>query len=428
MPSFSYKGIDAGGKPVAGVLDAGDRRGALRRLAAMQVQPLSIEAQHDATAAAVETFTASHDYFQQKEPATVEAKPRRSLLPKSRRGVALSFLQNVLMLLQSGLPLGDSLRLLHARLSDLVQRELAGELWKRISEGRNLAGSMGDFPQYFSDSHVQLVAAGEASGNLVPVMARIVAYLKEVQELQKKLSSSLAYPIFVIFVALAIVVFFLTFLLPRVRGMIETLGGQMALIPRLLIGGSEFMITFGPFLAGGVILALVGLSRWRKTQKGRAATDAWMLRLPVAGTIYLYNNVFRTSSLLGTLLDSGVNTTEALRLVERTVDNVVLRAKFANARRMIQEGVSMSSAFRRVNYMPALAMDMLTVGENTGNISSSLRNINEIYRGELTKKLNQLTTAISTIALFIAFGLVTVIALSIVMSVLDISNSLSTRR
>lgn len=427
MPTFTYKGIDASGKSVTGVLDAGDRKGALRRLAAMQVQPLNIEAKHDEAAASAETFTASHDYFQHKEAATTNAKPRRSFFPKSKRGVALGFLQNVLMLLQSGLPLGDSLRLLHARLGDPVQRDLSGELWRRISEGRNLASAMADFPEYFTDSHSQLVAAGEASGNLVPVMDRIVSYLKEMQEIQKRLSASLAYPIFVIFVALGIVVFFLTFLLPRVRGMIETLGGQMALVPRLLIASADFMIAFGPFIAAAVIIASVALSRWRKTDKGRAATDAWLLRIPFISDIYLFNNVFRTTSLLGTLLESGVNTTEALRLVERTVPNTVLRHKFTNARRMIQEGVSMSNAFRRVHYMPDLAMDMLTVGENTGNITSSLRNINEIYRNELSKKLGRMTTAISTIALFCAFALVTIIALSIVMSVLDISNSLTAR-
>ncbi len=429
MPTFSYKGIDSAGKAVSGVLDAGDRKGALRRLASLQVQPLSIEAKHDAAAAAADTFTASHDYFQQKDGTATEApKPRRSLLPKSKRGMALQFLQNVLMLVQSGLPLGDSLRLLHARLSDPAQKELAGELWRRISEGRNLANSMGDFPQYFSDSHVQLVAAGEASGNLAPVLARIVSYLKEMRELQKKLTSSLAYPISVVFMALGIAVFFMTFLLPKVEGMLKTLGGKMGLIPRMLVGSAHFFETFGPFIAIGLIVGLISFAHWRKTGKGRALSDAWLLRTPAIGTIYLYNNIFRTTSLLGTLLESGVNTTEALKLVERTVPNTVLRAKFASARRMIQEGMSMSNAFRRVNYMPDLAMDMLTVGENTGSIASSLRNINEIYRDELTRLLGRLTGAITTLALFCAFSLVTLIALSIVMSVLDISQSLNIRR
>ncbi len=426
MPSFSYKGIDSSGATVTGTLEASDRRSALKRLSVQKIQPLSVEAQSDRGSRDVLAET-HHDFFQQKAAAgeEQEKKSRRRLIPKSKRGVSLDFLQNLLMLLQSGLPLGDALRLLHARLSDPQQKEIAGELWKRISEGRTLASAMGDFPQFFSESNSHLISAGEASGNLVPVLDRIVAYLNEMRQLQRQLLGSLAYPAFVVIMAFGVVVFFLMFLLPRVRSMLETLGGEMQLVATLLIGGSDALVRFGPFIALGLLLAVIGISRWRKNERGRILTDRWLLKLPVVGNIYLYNNIFRVSSLLSTLLQSGVNTTEALRLVERTVGNTLLRAKFAAARKMIQEGVSMSTAFRRVDYMPDLAMDILTVGENTGSITNSLININNIYRDELSRRLNILTTSISTAALFFAFSLVGLIALSIVFSVMEISKSLT---
>jgi type II secretory pathway component PulF len=425
MPLFTYTGLSASGQRVSGEMDAADRKSLVRRLNAESIRPLQIRSAGDSpgTPAVVENA----DYFQRE--AKEEKTSKRSfprLIPKSKSRLSLGFLQNLLVLLRSGMPLGDTLRLLSIRLSDPTQKELATDLWKSLSEGRTLAGAMSRKTDLFDESTVHLVEAGEASGNLAPILERIVAYMEEASELRRNMASNLAYPAFISFVAFGVVTFFLLFLLPRIQNMLETLGGELQFFAKLLIGGSEFLVTGGPVIAGLVFVAILAVQRWRKTTKGRQLTDAWVLRVPIIGNIFLYSSIFQTSSLMATLLDSGVNTTETLRLVERTIGNTRLRAKFAAARRQIQEGVSMASAIKRVNYMPDLAMDILTVGENTGNIAGSLRDINRIYRRELTTRLNFLTTAVSTGALLFAFSLVAIIALSIVLSVFQISSSLTT--
>jgi type II secretory pathway component PulF len=430
MPTFSYRAVGKDGKNVSGSLEASDRKTAMRQLAQQGLQPLSIETKQDAAAAAQEAFEGSHDFFGQKPEADAEASKGKKKwfgFSKSDSSIALSFLQNLLMLLQSGMTLGDSLRLLHNRVGDPRQKELAGALWKRISEGRTLAASMAEFPQYFKESHGQLIAAGEASGKLPVVLERIVAYLEESRDLRKKLVSGLSYPLFIVAFALVIVVFFLTFLLPRVRNMIETMGGHMQLFARLLIWSAQLMVYVGPFVLVGAVIAVVYIVNWRKSEKGRFVTDGWLLRMPFFGPIYMHNHILQTTSLLSTLLDSGVNTPEALKLVEHTVSNSILRANYGTIRRMIKEGSSLSNAFRRVRVMPDLDVDILTVGENTGNISSSLKRIYEIHRSEMSRSMNVVTVVLSTGALLIAFSMVAMIALSIVMSVLDISHSMMLR-
>ena len=430
MPTFSYRAVGKDGKSVSGSLEASDRKGVMRALAQQGLQPLSIETKQDAAAAAQEAFDGSHDFFGQKPEAEAEAaKGKRKLFnfSKSDGTIALSFLQNLLMLLQSGMTLGDSLRLLHNRVGDPKQKELAGALWKRISEGRTLSAAMGEFPQYFKESHAQLIAAGEASGKLPVVLERIVAYLEESRDLKKKLISGLSYPLFIVAFALVIVVFFLTFLLPRVRSMIETMGGHMQLFARLLIWSAQLMVYVGPFVLVGAVIAVVYVVNWRKSERGRFVTDGWWLRMPFFGQIYMHSHILQTTSLLSTLLDSGVNTPEALKLVEHTVSNSILRVNYGSIRRMIKEGSSLSNAFRRVRVMPDLDVDVLTVGENTGNISSSLKRIYEIHRSELSRSMNVVTVVLSTGALFVAFSMVAMIALSIVMSVLDISHSMMLR-
>jgi len=426
MPTFTYKGLDQAGKNVSGTLDAADRKGAIRSLAASGVRPTSIDTHQDAASAAQDTFEDSHDFFGQKKASTpTKGNFKLSRSKKPRATIALSFLQNLLMLLQSGMPMGDSLRLLHSRVGDDQQKELAGALWKRISEGRTLSSSMQEFPRFFNDSHVQLVAAGEASGKLPAVLERIVSYLEESAEMRRKLTAGIAYPLFIVVFALIIVVFFLVFLLPIVRRMLESLGGEMQFFAKMLVWFGETTVMVGPWILAAGAIGAVMLSNWRKTKTGRSTTDRWMLRMPVFSPIYQHQHILQTTSLLATLLDSGVNSPEALKLVERTVQNTILRGAYVAIRRMIQEGASLSAAFRKLRIMPDIDVDILAVGENTGNISSSLKRIYEIHRTAMSKSMSILTIVLSSSALIVAFSIVAMIALSIVMSVLDISHSMT---
>jgi type II secretory pathway component PulF len=303
-------------------------------------------------------------------------------------------------------------------------RELCSEVWKFLSEGRTLASALHAHPRLFNESTVHLVEAGEASGNLAPVLQRIVQYLEESRAVRNRMIQNLLYPVFILAFAIVVVIVLLVFLLPKIRQMLDQLGGDLPLITRFLIEGSEFLLRFGPIflLVTGVVILFI--RQWRKTEPGRIRTDEWLLGFPLLGQIYLYGSIFSTTNLMATLLGSGVNTTETLRLVERTIPNRILKAKFRNARRQIQEGVSMVTAIQSVHYMPDIAMDILTVGESTGNLVKSLEDINGIYRGELTKKLNMLTTATVSIALVSAIILVAVIALSVIYSILSVSQSI----
>lgn len=423
MALFDYKGLDKEGRLQRGEVDAVDRRQAVVKLAAEGIKAVALNPRDQEAvdgAANLDLFSRGKDSGRTADPGGFPAK-------KAKASHALGFLKKLHVLLAAGLPLGDAVRLLGARVTDPALKSLSHEIWKKLSEGRTLASSLRDYPQVFNESLSYLVEAGEASGNLVPILERIVAYLEEADEMKRKLVAGLAYPAFIVTLALGVVAFFLLFLLPRIRLMLETLGGEMQWLARVLIGGSDMLMRFGPLALGAVVLVYLAVRQWRRTESGRQSTDLFFLRLPAIGQILLYSVIFQSTNLLATLLSSGINTSEALRLVERTILNRPLRAKFAAARRQIQEGVSMATAIQRVHFMPDMAMDILTVGENTGNISRSLRDINRIYQRELGDKLTFLTRLISSVALFAAFTLVAVIALSIVLSVFQVSSALSTR-
>ncbi|MGA1205534.1 MAG: type II secretion system F family protein [Opitutales bacterium] len=417
MPRFTYKALDNTGKQVSGEVESTDRKRLLQQLAQKGLKPVSIEflGEQVSTDDEVEQL----DFFKKGS-----GKKRFFSIKRSRSAIALEFLKRLNVLLSSGMSIGDGVSLLSRRISDPQLAGLCESIWRRLSEGQSLAAAMRAEGQLFSSSTIHVVEAGEWSGNLQVVLKRVVDYLEEARDVRKRLLRSLSYPAFVLSTALVVIIILLTFLLPKIEEMLDQLGGELPLITKLLIGGSNATITFGPYLLAALVLAVFSIRQWRRSPAGQFKTDLWLLKLPVIGRIYLYSNIYGTTNLMSTLLGSGVNTTETLRLVERTINNTILRGKFAAARKQIQEGVSMAMAIQRVHYMPDVAMDILTVGENTGNIVNSLDDINTIYREELTKSLNTLTVTTVALALGGAITLVAVIAVSVVFSVLSVGQSL----
>ena len=418
---FSYKAIDASGQSVSGSIEAADRRQALNRLTKQRLRPVSIALRdHDEIDSGQDETV---DFYTWEKVRIRTGKPASVGMFQSSSALALSFFKKLLELLSSGLPLGDAIKLMSARLNDPVLKGLANTLWKKLSEGRTLATAMADHPKVFNHSMIHLVEAGEESGNLVPIIRRIVEHMEDAARLRSKILSSLAYPIFICIVAFFVVVFLIFFLLPKIRMMLDTVGGEMSFFAKVLIGGSDLLLQYGPFMVIGIGILVFSLTQWRKKAQGRDITDFWLLHTPLLNRVVLYNEVFQISSLMATLMSSGVNTTETLRLVERTIKNTQIRQKFTHCRQQIQEGVSIALSFSRTHLFPNLAIDILAVGENTGNIVHSLEEITRIYQNEISRILRFMTTLVTTGALFMAFGVVVFIALAVILSLLGMSSS-----
>ncbi len=425
MPSFTYRAIKGSGESISGTLEADDRRQVLRKLQSMQARPISISEQKMTGASKTAKQASS------AEEGNIEAgsasRGFRIPLPsfKSKDTIGLNFLKRLLDLHSSGMPLGDSVRLLQMRLSDPQLRSLAHDLWKELSEGRPLAEGMRTLPEYFDDSITHVIEAGEATGSLVPILERIVDHLEEKQSIRAQVMGGLAYPMFLVTAATGVALFLVFYLLPRIRGMLDALGGDINWSMAILINGSAFLLNFGPILLACLVLGLIGFTQWRKTAKGRIVTDKWIIRIPLLGRIFYFSDLFQLSSLIGTLTGSGVNMTETLRLTEKTIRNQHLRGQFRTARIQVNEGASVSQALKINKLMPELSIDILSVGENTGNIVNSLNEIGKSFRKELDLRLKVLITTVTSGALVCAFLLVALVAYGMVSSVFQVSRTLS---
>ncbi|MDA7699555.1 type II secretion system F family protein [Opitutales bacterium] len=418
MREFKYVAITQRGKSSSGVISAKNTKEAKEKLVKDGLRPLKISSagKHKKSS----SKSASNDSSGEKQKSVSIAKGSQ----KGER-LGLEFLKRLHELHGSGMPIAESVKLLNLRLSDPYQKEIAASLWKELAEGRTLSRAMRLLPQYFSESSTFVVEAGEATGNLAPILAKIILHLEEKRDIRSKVLSSMTYPIFVGVVAFGVVLFFLFFLLPQIQEMLDSLGGELNMMAKILINGSNLVLTIGPFVVVAMLVGGGALYRWSKTEKGGVVFDQNLLRVPLFGEIIYLSELFQLSSLLATLIWSGIGLTENLRLCEKTIRNRFLRNQFRSARALVNEGRSLPDSLRKFRFMPLMQLDVIEVGEKTGNLGNSMEDTSRSFKDQLTKKIKTMTTLVSGAALGFAFSLVALVAISIVTSIFQVSKSIS---
>ena len=431
MPTFTYNALTAAGKRTKGSIEASDRKAAQRKLIAKKLKPLAIkDSGGKASGSGSSAGNADLDAVSEtpSSKSALDLKKIVSFGDRRKKGtvkMGTNFLKRLLELHKSGMPIGDCVRLLNQRLSDEALKEVASQLWRELSEGRPLNEALSQRPDLFPQVVVRMVEAGEATGKLAPILENVVEYLEERAAIRSKVLGGLAYPCFIVSMAVGVAVFLIVFLLPRIQKMLTNLGSEPNFFMKVLLGGSHLAMTAGPFLAIGAVVGIIALMQWRRTETGRQFTDTWILRIPLIGPIIRASVFFQLSSLLGTLVQSGINMTETLRLSERTLENRAISGRFRTVRTEVNEGAGISAALRRNSVFNALSLDILAIGENTGNLVHGLVEVNKSYRRELDSALKLMTTLITSGAMAAAFTVVAFVALGMVTSILQVSSSIS---
>ncbi len=417
MPRFAYTARDRAGKSVSADLEAPSRKDALRLLTARGLQASAVTELASGPAG-------KKGGAKVAKPSAAEARiARRAAAVVPGKAECLAFLESLYDLMTSGLSAGEAVRLLSVRIKEPRMRSLCAGLWERISEGAPLSRAMAEFPQVFDLSITNLIQAGEATGSLNETVQRLITHLTEQRELRRQLLTALAYPAFMVVVAGGVILFFLFFLLPRLQSLLTSLGGKMPTSTKLLIGLSEFAIHYGVFVIIAAVLGAISFWRWRVSTAGRTATDAWMLKLPLIGPFVMSQTVLAFAQTLSVLLENGITAAEALRMTEKQIGNLVHRAAFNTATARVLEGEALSVALTRTGCFPDLVLDRLAIGENTGNIVPSLKQVATAYQKLISNQLSMFTKVIASGVLMAVFTFVGFIAFAIVSAVFQVSAS-----
>lgn len=395
--------MNASRKAVSGSIDASDRKSAITTLRAQGINATSL------VEGAADTHKKSTFSFS---------------LGTSKSKIALNFLQKFLQLHAGGLAIGDAIRIMRMRLKNPQEKLLAETIHKEVCEGKTIAAAMRGFSNIFNENTICTIEAGEKTGNLVPVIRNLIEFLETQEAIKKKFIAGMAYPATVCTIGFVVMLIFLLFVMPRLQKMLSSLGGELPTIAQLLVKTSTFALHYWWMIIGSVVLLVIVFFAYRSTKKGKYNIDKWSTKIPILGMVVKENFYCQTANLLATLLGSGINTTESMTLAEKASDNAYFRERFIDSKKMVLDGIAMTQAFEKNAIFPDLGLDLLSVGENTGDLASSFREVSKIYHTALLEHLNMLMTAVTALAMGVAFAMVTVLAISVITSVLKMTSSM----
>jgi type IV pilus assembly protein PilC len=313
----------------------------------------------------------------------------------------LVFNQELLALIKAGLPVLRVWDLLIDRTQRAPFREALKAVRQDIRGGASASEALAKHSTYFSDLYLATIRAGEQSGNLSEVLQRYIAYLKLMIALRQKVTKALAYPAFLVVVGIAVVGFLLSYVMPTFTSVYGESSAKLPTPTRVLMAainiGESLLVPLGIVLAVATIMSRT----WYQTSSGRLSVDRQVLRLPLLGVILVQYHTIQLTRTLATVLAGGTPLVEALEIARGAVSNRFVSRGLVSAVNEIREGSTLAAAIERPQILPKLAIEMLSVGEETGSLEPMLRDVAEFYEGDLDVRLSQLTTWIEPVLLLV---------------------------
>lgn len=319
-------------------------------------------------------------------------------------GTFLVFNQELLALVKSGLPVLRVWDLLIERARHAGFQRALRAVREDIRGGASASDAMAKHPAYFPALYIATIRAGEQSGNLPEVLQRYVAYLKLMIGLRQKIVKALSYPVFLVVIGIGVIAFLLAYVMPTFVSVYGESARSLPWATQLLLNVVQYAeLQLLPGAAVVVGLAF-GLRAYYATEAGHLAVDRLLLHLPLLGQVAVEHNTVQLTRTLGTVLASGTPLVDALQVARGAISNRWISMGLAGAVTEIREGSTLAAALDRPGTLPKLAIEMLSVGEETGSLEAMLRDVGEFYEADLETRLTQLTTWIEP-ALLLIMGL-----------------------
>ena len=423
MPQFSYKARRRSGEVVTGVLDVADRGAALTQIERSGLFPVAIEAAKGAGASSQGERTPGRKVNLDFLPPALRDYLTRQRKPKLRE--LATFTNQLANLIKSGMPLTSALHSMSHLETKGIPAEVSRQLKQDVMEGKGLSEAMARQPVIFSSLYVNMIRSGEQSGSLVDVLRRMATHFERFAEVQSKFNSALIYPSFVCLLGIGIMIFFMTFMLPRFMTIFDGFNVKLPASTLLLIGMSHFMTQWW-WVMGLIVMGIgIVINRFMSSEHGKVTIDEWKLRLPIAGKAirtYLFGQFART---LSTLLQNGVPVLTALEITSQVIPNRVLRAAIIKTREEVTDGKTIAQPLARSKLFPQLMVDLIKIGEETGDVPGALANLADAYEDELNSTLRVMTNMIEPIIICIMALGVGFLLLSVLQALFSLTSSVN---
>ena len=402
MPVFAYRGLASNGRSVAGVVDADSVRTARGKLRDRGIFPTDLAEEEAAVKRRLSDYLPS---FGRRIPPS-----ELSLLTRQLSS-----------LLGAGVQLVDALAALADQSARPLTKRLLSQIRERVREGTSLGDALAGHPETFSDLYIGMVRAGEAAGALETVLNRVADFSESQAEFKAKVTHALTYPIIMVCVGGAIMFFLMGYVVPQVATIFQQNNAALPLPTVILITISNFISGYWMFLLLLIAGTIAGIVYALSTRSGRRFYDTWLLRMPYVGGTVTRVLCARFSRTLATMLQSGVQLLPALASVKHVVTNVLLADAVEESRTSIREGHGMTHPLAQSGLFPPLLVEMIRVGERTGEVESMLERVADTYEREVERSLNQLTTLLEPLMTLAMAGIILFMMLAILLPIFQLN-------
>jgi type II secretory pathway component PulF len=384
------------------MLEGADRSAALVQIERLGLFPVAVDAAKGAAiaaAAAAERPTRGKTDWRALLPPTLRAAMSQKRKPKLQE--LATFTQQLANLLSSGMPLTVALNSMTHLESKGISADVSKELKQDVMEGRSLSDAMAKQPRIFSDLYVNMVRAGESSGALVEVLRRMADHFERFAQVQSKFSSALVYPAFVSAVGICIMFFFMTYMLPKFMSIFEDMKVPLPMMTQILVSISHLFADYWWLMVAIVIAVVILFKRFQATAEGRRKIDHWRMNAPVVGKVIKLNLFGQFARTLSTLLENGVPVLTALKITEQIIPNSIVKEAIAKTREEVTDGKTIAQPLARSKIFPQLMVDLVKIGEDTGDVPGALKNVADTYENELGIALRLMTNMIEPVMIIV---------------------------
>jgi len=406
MAVFVYQAVNRGGQRISGQLEAQSRADAFRKLDRERLQPIFLTQEGLPDSAKFRST-------EKAEPTL----PTRDI--RLSRGQIILFTEEMSDLLDAGLQLEPALRVMEARKELSGIKAVASALRQQVREGSSLSSALRIVSPSFGDLYCNLVSAGEISGSLPQLLKRQATFLVTIDDLQKKVISALIYPSLIFFLGVGLIFLFMAYLVPQLTQLFQKTGKDLPILTRLLVQMSDFFSHYWWAIILVIVGIVVGFSQFIRNPIGRHWWHKVQLQLPLFGSVLRGRFYAQFSQTMANLIGNGIPLLNSLRLMNSATGNVHLRDLMEKVVEIVGEGGLLSRALQRVGEFPPLFIDMIGVGEQTGDLAQALEKIGRRYDKELNIKIQRLTSLVQPVVILVMAGMVGLIAYSIINGIFD---------
>lgn len=334
------------------------------------------------------------------------------------------FMRQMATMVGAGLPLTRALEIMVQQATNPMFKRVQKEVLVAVQSGKSFADSFREQSDVFDEITLNLIEAGEESGNLETILERLATELEESKNLGDKLRSAMIYPIIILVIIIAVMVLMMLVLVPSMAEIYGDFGAQLPLVTRILMSMSDFFLKFWWAILVVIAVVVIGVKYYLDTKKGKRNFDKLVLKIPAIGTIITKIQLSQFTRLLALLLSSGLSIIKALELTAQSLKNEMFRDTIMSAKEEVEKGGALAIPIARSEYFPLLVSSMIAVGEETGEIDTVLEKVSQYYKEEVNVATSNLSSILEPVFLVIMGLAVGFIALAVYMPMFQLSSAI----